>query len=297
MLIMNMLENRQLEALGAVNEYGGFDRAADALGLSQSAVTQRVKHLESYVGKPLLVRSTPPVLTEAGLPLYAHFKKMRLLEEDLKMDIGEGIAGTPLSLGVNASTLGSWFLPALRQIMKSTLVDLHVGEAKVVHELLQLGNLAGCISIRNKPSRACSVTYLGKLVLRCIATKEFRQRYFPHGIGIKEMKSAPAILFHPESQMLRMYQKNVMGIMPFDVPTHIVPPQHEYLQMISDGVAYGFLPEPLFHQFQADKGLIDLSPVAPIIIPQYWHRWGIESKVLGMVTRSILEEARVNLLL
>ena len=291
-----MLEYRQLEALGAVIEHGGFDKAADALGLTQSAVTQRVKHLETHFGKPLLVRSNPPVLTDAGLPLYAHFKKMRLLEEDLKMDMGEGIAGTPLSLGVNASTLGSWFLPALGHIMKLTLVDLHVGEAKVVHELLQLGNLAGCISIRSKPSRGCSVRYLGKLVLRCIATKEFKQRHFPQGIGVKEMKSAPAILFHPESQMMRMYQKNVMGIMPFDVPTHIVPSQHEYLQMISNGVAYGFLPEPLFHQFQADKGLIDLSPLAPVVIPQYWHRWGIESDLLGMVTRTILEEARVNLL-
>jgi LysR family transcriptional regulator (chromosome initiation inhibitor) len=291
-----MFEYRQLEALGAVIESGGFDRAADALGLTQSAVTHRVKHLEISVGKPLLVRSNPPAPTDAGLPLYTHFKKMRLLEEDLKADMGGGISKSPLTLGVNASTLGSWFLPALRHIMKSTLVDLHVGEAKVVHNLLQLGNLAGCISIRSKSSRGCSVDYLGKLVLRCVATKEFKQRYFPRGIGVEEIKTAPAILFHPESQMMRLYQKNVMGIAPFDVPTHTIPPQHEYLQMIIGGVAYGFLSEPLFHQYQTDKGLIDLSPLAPIIIPQYWHRWGIESDLLELVTKKIREEARANLL-
>lgn len=70
-----MFDYRQIEAFGAVIEYGGFDRAADALGLTQSAVTQRVKHLESYVGEPLLVRSNPPVPTKAGIPLYSHFKK------------------------------------------------------------------------------------------------------------------------------------------------------------------------------------------------------------------------------
>ena len=290
-----MFEYRQLEALGAVIENGGFDRAADALGLTQSAVTHRVKQLETGLGKPLLVRSNPPVLTEAGLPLYRHFRKIRLLEEDLAAELEGGASGTQLSIGVNASTLGSWFLPVLRSIMKLTLVDLHIGEAKVVHNQLQRGNLAGCISIRSKSTRGCYVDYLGKLVLRCVSTKDFRQRYFPRGIREAEMKAAPLALFHPESQMMRMYQKNVLGIAPFDVPSHIIPHQHGYLQMISDGVAYGFIPEPLFHKYQAARGLIDLSPVAPIVIPQYWHRWGIDSNLLNRITGKIREEARASL--
>ncbi len=286
-----MFEYRQLEALGAVIECGGFDRAAEALGLTQSAVTHRVKHLETYVGKPLVVRSNPPVPTDAGIPLYSHFKKMRLLEKDLQLDMSGGITGQPLSLGVNASALGSWFRPVLKHIMKSTLVDLHVGEANVVHHLLQQGNLAGCISIRSKPSRGCYVDYLGELVLRCVATRDFRTRYFPRGITEDEMKKAPAVLFHPESQMMRIFQKKVMGVAPFDVPTHIIPAQHEYLEMISSGVGYGFMPEPLFQTMQADRELIDLSPLGPIIIPQYWHRWGIDSQLLSGVTARIREEA------
>ncbi|ADK82605.1 ArgP/LysG family DNA-binding transcriptional regulator [Sediminispirochaeta smaragdinae] len=291
-----MFDYRQIEAFGAVIEYGGFDRAADALGLTQSAVTQRVKHLESYVGEPLLVRSNPPVPTKAGIPLYSHFKKIRLLEEDLERGTETRLSGTALSLGVGASTLGSWFLPVLRLIMKFTLVDLHVGEAKVVHRLLQLGNLAGCISLRSQPSRGCSVTYLGNLVLRCVATKEFKKYFFPLGITAESMTAAPAILFHPESQMMRMYQKKVLKIAPFDVPSHIIPSQSEYLHMISSGVAYGFLPDPLFRQVQADHRLIDLSPLAPIIIPQYWHRWGIDSELLEHVTLKIQEAAQASLL-
>ena len=286
-----MFEYRQLEALGAVIESGGFDRAAEVLGLTQSAVTHRVKHLETYVGKPLLVRSNPPVPTEAGIPLYSHFKKMRLLEKDLDLDQTGGLNGQPLSLGVNASTLGSWFRPVLRHIMKSSLVDLHVGEAKVVHHLLQQGNLAGCISIRSKSTRGCYVDYLGDLILRCVATRDFRTRYFPKGIREESMKRTPAILFHPESQMMRLFQKKVLGVAPFDVPTHIIPSQQEYIQMISEGVAYGFMPEPLFLRMQADRKLIDLSPLAPIVIPQYWHRWGIESELLALVTEKIREEA------
>jgi LysR family transcriptional regulator (chromosome initiation inhibitor) len=291
-----MYEYRQLEALGTVIECGGFDKAADVLGLTQSAVTHRIKHLETYVGKPLLVRSNPPVPTEEGIPLFRHFKKMRLLEEDLKKEMEGGISSKALSLGVNASTLGSWFLPVLRTVMKSTLMDLHVGEANVVHNLLQEGKLAGCLSIRSKASRGCYVEYLGRLVLRCVATREFKQRYFPRGIKPEKMISAPAVLFHPESQMMSMFQKFVLGVTPFDVPTHIIPPQHEYIQMIKEGVAYGFMPELLFNQLQVSHKLVDLSPLAPIIIPQYWHRWGIESDLLELVTARIRVEAKVHLL-
>lgn len=293
---VTMFEYRQLEALGAVLEYGGFDKAAEKLGLTQSAVTHRIKHLETYAGQPLLVRSNPPVPTREGIPFYSHYKKMRLLEKDLKEVISGGDVSSALSLGVNASTLGSWFLPVLKNIMDHTLVDLEVGEAKVVHNLLQKGELAGCISIRSKSTRGCYVEYLGQLVLRCVASDDFKKRHFPGGINQEAMKDAPAVLFHRESQMMRMFQKNVLKVKPFDVPTHIIPPQHEYLEIISSGRAYGFIPEPLFNLHQAGMGLIDLSPLSPIIIPQYWHRWGIDSELLDLLTIKIREAARGNLL-
>lgn len=292
-----MFEYRQLEALGAVIEYGGFDRASESLGLTQSAVTHRIKHLETFVGKPLLVRSNPPVPTEEGIPLYNHYKKMRLLEEDLKKILQKDESGSPLSLGVNASTLGSWFLPVLRKIMNNTLVDLHVGEAKVVHQLLQQGELAGCISIRSKSTRGCYVEYLGQLHLRCVATKDFAHRYFPQGINRKAMLKAPTVLFHRESQMMRMFQKNILQETPFDVPTHIIPPQHEYLEMISSGAAYGFMPDPLFSRIEDSNALIDLTPGEPIVLHQYWHRWGIESDLLEKITDFIRLEAKKNLIM
>jgi LysR family transcriptional regulator, chromosome initiation inhibitor len=291
-----MFDQRQLEALGAVIECGGFERASDTLGLTQAAVTLRIKQLETFAGKPLLIRSNPPVPTDEGRLLHTHYKKVRLLEEDLEKTWNKGVSGKGLSLGVNASTLGSWFLPALGYIMKSSLVDIHVGEANVVHGLLQQGTLAGCISIKSKSSRGCYVEYLGQLVLRCVASRDFRQRYFPQGVTEEAMKKAPSVLFHRESQMMNFYQRDSLGLEPFDVPSHIIPSQGVYLKMICDGLAYGFLPETRFHRYQADGTLIDLTPLTPIILPQYWHRWGIESELLTGITQKIREEARTHLL-
>ncbi|HDQ7432380.1 TPA: LysR family transcriptional regulator, partial [Pseudomonas aeruginosa] len=57
---MILFDYKLLAALAAVVEQGGFERAAQALGLSQSAVSQRIKLLEARVGQPVLVRETPP---------------------------------------------------------------------------------------------------------------------------------------------------------------------------------------------------------------------------------------------
>ncbi|MEG7384718.1 LysR family transcriptional regulator, partial [Pseudomonas aeruginosa] len=61
-----LFDYKLLAALAAVVEQGGFERAAQALGLSQSAVSQRIKLLEARVGQPVLVRETPPHPTDLG---------------------------------------------------------------------------------------------------------------------------------------------------------------------------------------------------------------------------------------
>ena len=46
-----MLDNRLIEALALVVQEGGFDKAAKALYITQSAVSQRVKLLEELTGQ------------------------------------------------------------------------------------------------------------------------------------------------------------------------------------------------------------------------------------------------------
>lgn len=56
-----------LHLLGAIARFGSFTQAAQRLGLSKAAVSQRVVELERAVGLPLVLRTTRSVrLTEAG---------------------------------------------------------------------------------------------------------------------------------------------------------------------------------------------------------------------------------------
>src|SRR3990167_6159025 len=89
-----MFDYKLLAALAAVVEQAGFERAAQLLGLSQSAVSQRIKLLEARVGQPVLVRGTPPAPTEIGRRLLNHVQQVRLLERVIKgQGPGVGVGG------------------------------------------------------------------------------------------------------------------------------------------------------------------------------------------------------------
>jgi DNA-binding transcriptional LysR family regulator len=68
-----MLDLKRLRALREVAARGSFSAAAEALYVSQSAVSQQIAALEAEVGVPLLLRlRSGPVLTDAGSLLVGH---------------------------------------------------------------------------------------------------------------------------------------------------------------------------------------------------------------------------------
>lgn len=79
---MKRPDYRTLQALDAVIRERGFERAAQKLCITQSAVSQRIKQLENLFGQPLLVRTVPPRPTEQGQRLLALLHQVELLEEE-----------------------------------------------------------------------------------------------------------------------------------------------------------------------------------------------------------------------
>ena len=66
-----------LRALVAVEEAGGFTRAAERLHLTQSAVSHQIRRLEEQVGRPLFTRTTRKLaLTEDGEEFLRHARQI-----------------------------------------------------------------------------------------------------------------------------------------------------------------------------------------------------------------------------
>ena len=73
---MKRPDYRTLQALDAVIRERGFERAAQKLCITQSAVSQRIKQVENMFGQPLLVGTVPPRPTEQGQKLLALLRQV-----------------------------------------------------------------------------------------------------------------------------------------------------------------------------------------------------------------------------
>jgi len=109
------MDLRQLRTLTEVADRGSFSAAADALGISQPAVSQQIRALERDAGGRLLERRGRSVeLTERGAMVLRHARRMLALSEEFQRDLEAGSGEPAGQLVVGSSTgLGEHVLPLL----------------------------------------------------------------------------------------------------------------------------------------------------------------------------------------
>jgi len=100
------IERNEIRCFQAVIDAGGFSRAAERLGLSQSAVSQTVANLEHRLGAVLLRRGQPPQLTEAGIRFLRFAESVMNEEREALADIAHIRSGalSTLSLALSPAT-------------------------------------------------------------------------------------------------------------------------------------------------------------------------------------------------
>jgi len=100
---MIRIENQELRVFAAVVEQNSFNKAAEQLCISQSAVSQALANLERKLDVLLLHRS-PMKLTEAGARLLIHARNTAAEEERVLTDLSAIQQGeeASLSLAVNS---------------------------------------------------------------------------------------------------------------------------------------------------------------------------------------------------
>ncbi|MFP1153064.1 LysR family transcriptional regulator [Mycobacterium sherrisii] len=117
-----VLDIAPLRSLVAVADCGGFHRAAAALHLSQSAVSQHLRKVESVVGAPVVERSGRGVLfTDMGQKVLRHARTILAAHDAALDDLG---ATEHRVLTVGATEHGAdVMLPALTSVLRDRLPD------------------------------------------------------------------------------------------------------------------------------------------------------------------------------
>ena len=167
------LDLEQLRTLRAVVERGTLDAAAAALHVTPSAVSQRLKALETAAGAVLLVRSKPARPTGAGEAVLRLARQVELLAADTRAELAGDAALGPGRLGVavNADSLATWFLPAIAPLAGEVAVELHREDEANTVRLLRAGTVVAAITYDPTPVAGCTVSRSA----RC-ATGRWRRR-------------------------------------------------------------------------------------------------------------------------
>ncbi|MDN0077330.1 LysR family transcriptional regulator ArgP [Crenobacter sp. SG2303] len=291
-----MFDPRHLQALSAVVDSGGFDKAASQLFITQSAVSQRIRQLEDRIGQLVLTRTTPVQPTTVGRRLLQHYRQLSLMEADL-MDAlqpdNDANQYTTLAVGVNNDSLASWFLPAIAPLLaeRRLLLDVMLDDQDYTHELMRQGHVIGCVSTRAQPIQGGDSVPLGVMRYRCLATPAFAIRHFPGGLSHEALAKAPAIEFSHKDDLHSEYLADKLGYRG-SYPRFLLPNPASFIDGTRLGFAYSLLPELMLGDELAKGELIDLTPGQWVDLPLYWHHWRVGSALVEDLADTLLAYCR-----
>jgi LysR family transcriptional regulator (chromosome initiation inhibitor) len=286
------LNPSQLDALVAIADCGSFEAAARRLHVTPSAVSQRIRALESASGQVLVSRGTPCVPTPRGERLVQLGRQTRLLHDEARQELG-ALTSVELPVAVNADSLGTWFRDVLAEAAGwgATAVLLHVEDQAYSQELLRRGDVLAAVTSDPVAVQGCAAEPLGAMRYVPAATPEFAARWrVSDGMDWAAM---PMLDFNEkdDEQSKQLRRRRVEQRPPV---VHRVPSTADFYEAARLGLGWGMLPELQAHA-DLDAGRLERLSQDVSDVPLYWQRWRVESPRLAKLTEAVRRAARTQL--
>ncbi len=281
------LDLAQLRALEATVTGGTLDAAARALHVTPSAISQRLKALETATGRVLLVRSKPVQVTDSGAAVLRLARQVRLLTADAVRELDGAAGPVGLPIAVNADSLATWVLPALAPLAAEIAFDLHREDQEHTSALLRDGTVMAAITADAEPVPGCTVTRLGAMRYRPMATAAFAARWFPEGSGAGAWGRAPVVVFDRKDDLQHRHLR-ARGVDPATLPVHYVPASADYVAAVRLGLGWGMVPR----QQEPPGELVALDDAGAVDVVLHWQQWKLRSPSLDLVAGAVLGAAR-----
>lgn len=291
-----MLDYASLSALAAVIREGSFERAARALNVTPSAVSQRIRLLEEQVGCALVVRGQPCQATETGRRLCQHTDRVRLLEHELHGELPtlgqDGITRVPLPVAVNADSLATWLAPALTRFAAEApvLMEVAVDDQDHTAEWLRSGKVLAAVTATARPASGCNSRPLGAMRYLAAASPAFMKNYFAKGVGAHSLSLAPSLVFNTKDELQTRWVQRLCH-RHIELPRHTLPSPQAFVTASVAGMGWGLHPQELIADHLKDGSLIELMPDAALDVALYWQQARATSVLLDGLTKEVLAAA------
>ncbi|WP_269632180.1 LysR family transcriptional regulator ArgP [Pelomonas sp. BJYL3] len=281
---MKDLDSAGLDCLAALADERSFERAAQRLSVTQSAVSQRLRSLEAQVGQLLVVRSRPLRLTEPGKVLLRFARQLQALRTDVARELGSQV--TPherLPIAVNADSLATWVLPALDGLVQQGLregfgLELIVDDQDFTHDWLRQGEVLGCVSTVQQALRGCVVQPLGVMSYVAVASPDFVARQLPSGLNEANFAQQPFLVFNRKDDNQVQWISKAFGVRHPRLKERYVPSSDAIVRAACMGWGIAVVPELQVREGVRKRQLQPLRPEVSVDLTLYWHQWKLVSE-------------------
>lgn len=283
----------QVRALAAIGETGSFELAARRLHLTPSAVSQRVRSLETSIGQVVVRRGSPCTLTDAGAVLVRFARQVELLEAESQELLGvTRAAPAAIPVAVNADSLDTWFGTVLEEASHwdDTRLSLVIHDEDHTLEVLRHGDVVAAITSAAESVPGCRQVLLGAIRYVPVAASALARR-FSNG-GELDWENLPVLRYDSRDDLQECYlaARGLSSVLP---PT-TVPSAPGLRTAALAGLGWILIPEATVQAELADGRLVALSDET-VDVALYWHSWKAPSHRLTRLTDAVVRAAGAGL--
>lgn len=246
--MLNNIETSQLHTIRAVTSAGSFSKAAEDLGVTQSAISQSIKNIENKLGVQLFRRAGKQVfLTSEGEKLDElarnYFKQLENTLEAIQ--VGKDQMAGPLRLGTLTGVGKSWLAPTVLDFVQefpSIQMDLKLGFQEDLVESFEQGQIDILVLPEEHLPKSGEKILLGEELLTLIAPKR-KDFVLKQDMTFEDLSSFPMILFEKNDRLFFKWCSHFFGRVPTEVNWKFVINSHGHiLQAVKRGMGVAVLP-------------------------------------------------------
>jgi len=210
---MQTMEIDQIETFLAVATFDGFHRAAEALRISQPAVSARIKALEQSLGATLFARSRGGLtLSDAGRTLRPYAEQLLRTASLARQAVHELRPGSEGPLQIAAAlSICVYFLPDFlkhfQRAHPNVIINIRSGHSKEVLEMV-MGGEAEIGLARSLQHPEVETLSLGDDPLLLVAHPKQEPKNVRRA-RLEEVANWPLIFFDPGVQRLDAHSQSV----------------------------------------------------------------------------------------
>ena len=290
------LDHAHLRALAAIVREGSFERAALALHLTPSAISQRIRALEDRVGRLLVQRTAPARATPDGQVLIHLAEQTALMEQDAWSRMGLADADDQpahLPVAVNHDSIETWFVDAALRFSEGTRTTLDMQSEDQDHTaaLLRSGAVLAAVTASSETVQGCRIDSLGSMRYAATCSPAFHARHFARGVNAATLGQAPVLVFNRKDSLQARFAARICGAQPWRAPVWWLPSSRAFIDATLRGLGWTMNPLPMV-QADIDAGrLVLLRARAWEDVPLYWQHWRLETAVMARLTSCVREAA------